>query len=292
MPVIFGVDYSGIVSAVGESVTEFSPGDAVYGIALAHSAAAEYMLLSAAYKYSINKIPGNLSFEESASLPASASTALSALFRIDREIPGGLRGRTVLIPAGLGGIGSIALQLLKPVFKAGKVITTLSSAKIPLLSNLLGEGLVDQIIDYTEEDVLKQIGQGTVDFMFDTTFQSMAFLSLLKPGSGVVLSVYGKSGDTMAKDWPLTPWILIKIMNAVDAMFKWRARRWGVRYEHAFSQMSGENAEAIDLWVREGKLKPIVGGIIEWDDLESVRKIGHMVGSAKGAVGKYVLRIS
>lgn len=68
--------------------------------------------------------------------------------------------------AGLGGIGSLLLQLLNPVFGAVKVITTLSTAKVPLLSGLLGEGLVDQIVDYTKEDVVVEVGRQTVDVMF------------------------------------------------------------------------------------------------------------------------------
>ncbi|TVY41534.1 2-methylene-furan-3-one reductase [Lachnellula subtilissima] len=219
LPFIIGFDYAGIVSAVGTSVVDFAPGDAVYGFKMGGTAAAEYLLLTASYKYSIAKIPGGLSFEESASLAVSTHTALRALDKLNDAMPGGLKGRTVLVTAGLGGIGSVALQLLKPVFGAGKVVTTLSTGKIPLLSGLLGEGLVDQIIDYTTQDVVSEAGTGSVDFVLDTVFASMAYLALLKPGTGVVLSVMGKSGTTLMEDYPGAPWLLKKLMNFLDAFF-------------------------------------------------------------------------
>ncbi|TVY49242.1 2-methylene-furan-3-one reductase [Lachnellula occidentalis] len=292
LPFIIGFDYAGIVSAVGDSVTNFSPGDAVYGFNMGATACAEYLLLSSSYKYSIAKIPGKLSFEESASLPVATHTALRALDKINDEMPGGLKGKTVLVTAGLGGIGCIALQLLKPVFGAGKVITTLSAGKIPLLSGLLGEGLVDQIIDYTSQDVVAEAGPGCVDFVLDTVFASMAYLALLKPGTGVVLSVMGKSGTTLAEDYPEAPWMLKKLMNLLDAFYKWRASRWGVRYEHANTQFTKEDSERIDGWVGEGNLKPVIGGVFRMDDLDRVRKAFDLVATGKGAVGKYVVQIS
>ncbi|TVY92994.1 Reticulon-4-interacting protein, mitochondrial [Lachnellula willkommii] len=292
LPFIIGFDYAGIVSAVGGSVIDFSPGDAVYGFKMGGTGAAEYLLLSSSCKYSIAKIPGKLSFEGSASLPVATHTALRAIDKVNNEMPGGLKGKTVLVTAGLGGIGSMALQLLKPVFGAAKVITTLSTGKIPLLSGLLGEGLVDQIIDYTSQDVVAEAGPGSVDFVLDTVFSSMAYLALLKPGTGVVLSVMGKSGTTLAEDYPRAPWVLRKLMDILDGTYKWRASRRGVRYEHANTQFSKEDSERIDGWVREGKLKPIVGEVFGMGDLDRVRKALDLVATGKGAVGKYVVKMS
>lgn len=290
-PVIIGIDYAGIVSAVGESVTKFKPGDSVYGFTSKGQTAAEYLLLSSSHLFSIAKVPSNLSFEESASLPVSAHTAIIALLRIEKEIPGGLKGKTGLVPAGLGGIGSLLLQLLKPVFGAGKVITTLSTAKVPRLARLIGEGLVDQIVDYTKEDVISEVGRQSVDVLLDRIFLSMTYLPLMKPGAGVELAFMGKSGDTLAKDWPELPWYLKTLVNGVDSVFKWRARRWGVKYDHARTYFTNETVEAIDRWATEGKLKPIIGGIAEMDDLETLKKFFDIVGSGKGAVGKYVIKI-
>lgn len=97
LPIIIGMDYAGVVSAIGEAVTDFAPGDAVYGINLAGGAAAEYMLLTSGYITCIAKLPETMSFDEGASLPAPAFTAITSLFRVDRDIPGGLQGKTVLV---------------------------------------------------------------------------------------------------------------------------------------------------------------------------------------------------
>lgn len=102
--------------------------------------------------------PKSLSFSDAASLPLAATTALQAL----KKYKGSLAGKTVFVPAGrefssmsdwkkillmysiVSGTGNFALQLAKNVFGAGKVITTVSTGKIPKVPKLLGEGVVDQ----------------------------------------------------------------------------------------------------------------------------------------------------
>jgi NADPH:quinone reductase-like Zn-dependent oxidoreductase len=202
-----------------------------------------------------------------------------------------LKGKTVLVPGGLGGCGSIALELLKPVYGAGRVITTVSTKKVGLVTEMLGEGLVDQVIDYTKQDVVKEIGIGTVDFMFDTAMVCFPYIAVLKPGSGLVLSILGKSGETMKKDFPETPWWLLKIMDAHDGMQKWRARRWGVRYDHVWNHFEERDAERIAEWAGEGKLKAVIGKTAKLSDLETVRALYDIVGQRKGSGGKYIVTI-
>ena len=95
--------------------------------------------------------------EDAASIPLASMTSLQAL----RGYEGDLEGKTVFIPAGrtffwihyyrlgtnlvkVGGTGLFACQLAKNIFKAGKVITTVSTAKVPKVKELLGEGIVDE----------------------------------------------------------------------------------------------------------------------------------------------------
>ena len=127
-----------------------------------------------------------MSFTEAASIPLAAQTALQALDKADKALPGGLKGKTVFVPAGLSGTGSFAVQLAKNVFGAGKVITTLSTGKIPKIKELLGEGSTDQIVDYTKEDVIRSIGKGSVDFMFDTMQNTLSTISVMKQGGQIV----------------------------------------------------------------------------------------------------------
>ncbi len=82
---------------------------------------------------------------------------MQAFDSANSAIPGGLSGKTIFIPAGLSGIGSIALQFGKHVYRAAKVITTVSTSKLPKIRQLLGEDTVDQIVYYTKEDVLKKV---------------------------------------------------------------------------------------------------------------------------------------
>jgi len=106
-----------------------------------------------------------------------------------------------------------------------------STPKVSLLASLLGDGIVDQVIDYQKQNVVKEIGKGKVDFMLDTHFLAMSYLEVMRgEGKGLVLSLTGKSGSHLKEDWPETPWWLVKILDWVDALFVWRAGRWGVIY--------------------------------------------------------------
>lgn len=106
----------------------------------------------------IGRKPPSMTFEEAASIPLAGLTALQALKKY-----GDLTGKNVFIPAGcmnwalptlcrdqsanpctVSGTGLFACQLAKHVFKAGKVITTVSTAKVSKVPELLGEGTVDQ----------------------------------------------------------------------------------------------------------------------------------------------------
>jgi NADPH:quinone reductase-like Zn-dependent oxidoreductase len=289
--VILGWDFAGIVSEVGSSVTKVKPGDRVYGMTSMQSCAAEYVLLSSKYKHIVSKIPEDFSFEEAASLPSVAHTVICTLLRAENEVPGGLKGKTVLVPAGLGGCGSMALMLLKSVYGAGKVITTVSTKKVGLVKEMLGEGVVDQVIDYTKQDVVKEIGVGTVDFMFDTAMMVFTYIAVLKPKTGLVLSITGKSGETIKKDLPDVPWLLVKLMDAHDSIQKWRAWRYDVRYDHVWVNLQEGNAEQITKWAGEGKLKTVIGKTAKLSDLETVRAMYEIVAQRKGSVGKYVITI-
>jgi len=112
-------------------------------------------------EYYIGLKPPSMSFEDAASIPLAAMTALQAL----KKYKGDLTGKTVFVPAGcmtflsqkaafsnditVSGTGLFACQLAKHVFHAGKVITTVSTSKIPKVKELLGEGTVDESKDPT-----------------------------------------------------------------------------------------------------------------------------------------------
>ena len=106
-----GCNYAGIVSEVGSKDTEFKPGDAVFGLTLAGQAAAEHLLIRPGSIHSIAHKPDFMSFEDAACLTTVGHTIVQSLFRADRELEGGLKGKTVLVPAGLVSDCGLGLRL-------------------------------------------------------------------------------------------------------------------------------------------------------------------------------------
>lgn len=102
-------------------------------------------------------------------------------------MPGCLAGKIVLIPGGLTGTGRFGVQMVKNYFKVGKVITMLSFSKMQVGINLLGAGVIDQAIEYTQgsASIIRQIGKVTVDCTFDTARQTTALVSTLQPKSRI-----------------------------------------------------------------------------------------------------------
>lgn len=132
-----GVDVAGTVVTVGKDVTEFKPGDAVFGVS--PGSFAEYTC-NGASKFAHK--PGNVSFEEAAAVPVAAFTALQGL-RDKGRIQAGQR---VLIDGASGGVGLFAVQIAKAF---GAEVTAVCSTRNPDLVRAAG---ADQAIDYTRQD--------------------------------------------------------------------------------------------------------------------------------------------
>ncbi|MBI2022666.1 NADP-dependent oxidoreductase, partial [Candidatus Daviesbacteria bacterium] len=152
-----GGDFSGVVTKLGDGISEFKVGDEIFGSALTLNGGSGSFakIASANIKNSAHK-PKNIDFLEAASLPLVGSSAVQAL----EEHIKLKKGQKILIHGGAGGIGSIALQLAKHL--GAEVATTVSTDDIEF-ANSLG---ADQIIDYkTEkfEEMLKDF-----DAVFDT----------------------------------------------------------------------------------------------------------------------------
>jgi len=221
-------------------------------------------------------------------------TVVESVRRAEVELggPGSLKGKTVLVPAGLSGVGSLALQVLKRIYGAGKVITTVSPAKLPLITDFLGQGVVDQVVDYTRgpAHVIREIGKGTVDVMLDTAFMAMPYLPVLKGGmKGFLLTITGKEGRTLREDWPEIGGWLVCAVDLLDRWYRWRAGRWGVRYKNVFVKADGVDLDVLAGWVIEGKVRPVIGRVVKWEDLEGVKALCQFMYDRKGGVGKYVI---
>jgi NADPH:quinone reductase-like Zn-dependent oxidoreductase len=133
-----GVDYAGTVEVVGKNVTEFRPGDEVFGGR--DGAYAEYVC--AREERAIVLKPADVTFEEAAAVPVAAITALQGLRDKGQLQP----GQKVLINGASGGVGTFAVQIAKAL---GAEVTGVCSTRNVDLVRSLG---ADHVIDYTQED--------------------------------------------------------------------------------------------------------------------------------------------
>lgn len=162
LPALLGMDFAGIITEVGESVSNFTVGDEVYGCAGGLNdiagALAEYMAVDTNL---IAHKPKSLSMREAAALPLVGITAFEGLTRT------GLKdGQKVLIHGGIGGVGHVATQLAK--YWGGEVYTTISSD----IYNRIIETYDAKPINYkttsVEEYVAVHTGNAGFDVIFDT----------------------------------------------------------------------------------------------------------------------------
>jgi NADPH2:quinone reductase len=164
LPAVLGCDGAGVVVETGSEVSRFKVGDKVWfchgGLGREQGNYAEYTLIDQRW---VSLMPETFSFTEAAASPLVLITAWGALFtRGDLQA-----GQTVLIHAGAGGVGHLAIQLAK--LKGAKVITTVSSRQKAEFVNSLG---ADEAIIYTQDGFANSVNDLTggkgADLVFDT----------------------------------------------------------------------------------------------------------------------------
>ena len=132
-----GIDVAGQVEAIGRNVTQFKPGDEVFGAC--RGAFAEYVC---ATEDRLALKPANISFEDAAAVPVAAITALQGL----RDKGRIQRGHKVLVDGASGGVGTFAVQIAKSF---GAEVTAVCSTRNVVTARSIG---ADHVIDYTRED--------------------------------------------------------------------------------------------------------------------------------------------
>ncbi|MFN3792362.1 NADP-dependent oxidoreductase [Massilia sp.] len=250
MPLTLGWDVSGVVVASGSDVTRWQVGDAVYARPdLARNGTyAEFVAIRAT---ECARKPRTISHVEAASLPLAGITAWEAMMDTAQV----RAGQRVLVHAGSGGVGSLAIQLLKA---AGAIVVATASGRNRALVESLG---VDQFVDYTTTKVADAVEP--VDAVFDTI-----------------------GGEVQEASWPLlTPGgIQVSIISPPDEA---RAAAMGVRAGFVFI---GPNAPVLDrlaAMVDGGKLRPVVGAEFALEDIAQA----HALSESGRAVGKIVLYV-
>lgn len=191
LPLILGWDVSGVVEEVGFGVTTLAPGDEVYGMPWFPRAAGGYADFVTAPSRQFTRKPSTLSHIEAAALPLAALTAWQALVDTAHVAA----GQRVLVHAGAGGVGHLAVQFAKHL--GAEVVATARSSRHAWLKELGA----DETLDYTMERFEEAIS-GPVDVVIDllghTDDTDVRSVSVTRRG-GIVVSIPGGVSDTLAR---------------------------------------------------------------------------------------------
>jgi len=260
-PIVPGWDASGVVESVGKDVKNFQAGDKVYSYTRAdkvqNGTYGEYVAVKAAI---VAKVPTSLNLDAAATIPLAGLTAWQSLFDFAKLTA----GQTVLIHAGAGGVGYLAIQFAKNV--GAKTIYTTASLKNHPELKALG---ADVTIDYSKDDFVKVIQEkesdGSVDVVFDAAGGEALNKSyeIVKMKTGVLVSIVSHQIDQAA---------LAK-----------REARGGFWFVSPNAQQLDQIAGLID----SGKLKPSPLTVLPLSQAKEAHD-GNQFGTIKG---KIVLKI-
>ncbi|WP_043232305.1 NADP-dependent oxidoreductase [Streptomyces sp. NRRL F-5193] len=253
LPLVLGNDLAGTVVRVGSSVDRFAVGDEVYARP-DKDRIGTFAELLAVHQDDLAPKPATLTMTEAASLPLVALTAWQALVERANVQP----GQKVLIHAGAGGLGSIAVQLAKAL--GAHVATTASTAEVGLVKELGA----DEVIDYRTQN-FEEILDG-YDIVLDSLGgENLAkSLRILKPG-GLAISVAGPPDPATARELGSNP-VLRLAITALSAKTRRQAKRLGVTYSFLFMKASGDQLRELAPLLDSGKIRPVVDTVFPFDD--------------------------
>lgn len=191
---ILGADLAGRVEAVGKNVTQFKPGDEVFGDTSQHGngAFAEY---KAVPESAVVLKPAGMTFEEAAAIPMAALTALQGL----RDAGKIQAGQKVLINGAAGGVGTFAVQIAKAF--GAEVTAVCSTSKMELMRSLGA----DHVIDYTQEDFTQNGEQYDLILAVNGYQPISAYKRALSPKGIYVMA--GGSGGQLFEALLLSAWM-------------------------------------------------------------------------------------
>lgn len=275
LQLILGNDVAGTVLQVGAKVRGFKPGDEVYGRP-DKDRIGTFAERIAVAEDDLALKPASASMEEAGSLPLVALTAWQALVEQGNVRP----GHKVLIHAGAGGVGSIAIQLAKHL--GATVATTASSSNAGFVRNLGA----DIVIDYRTQD-FEQLLSG-----YDLVLDSLGgenlekSLHILKPG-GKAIGISGPPDPAFARKAGLNPVLRLAIAG-LSSKIRRQAKKLGVTYEFLFMRASGEQLRQISALVDDGVLRPTVGRVFSFHQTpEALQSL-----AAGGIRGKAVVALT
>ncbi|AEF39235.1 NADP-dependent oxidoreductase [Hoyosella subflava] len=252
LPLILGNDVAGTVISVGTAVRGFRPGDEVY--ARPHQdRIGTFAERIAVAEGDLALKPASISMEEAGSLPLAALTAWQALVERGKVRP----GQKVLIHAGAGGVGSIAIQLAAHL--GASVATTASGSNADFVRTLGA----DTVIDYRAQD-FEQLLTGydlVLDSIGGETLEKS--LRVLKPG-GKAIGITGPPDPAFAREAGLNPLLRLAVAG-MSGKIRRQAKKLGVTYEFLFMRASGDQLRQITTLIDQGVVRPVVGKVVGFD---------------------------
>jgi NADPH:quinone reductase-like Zn-dependent oxidoreductase len=269
-PLILGNEVAGVVVRVGSRVRRFKPGDEVYARPDDDRIGA-FAECIAIQEDAVAKKPKNLTMEEAASIPVVGLTAWQVLVERAKL----KTGQKVLIHAGSGGVGTVAIQLAKHL---GAIVTTTTSTANLEWVKRLG---ADLVIDYRKDDfeqilhdydvVLTSLGAETLE----------KSLRVLKPG-GKLISISGPPDPDFAQERGLS-WILRLAMRLLSYRIRNKAKRHHVSYSFLFMRASGEQLREIGSLIESGIIRPVMDRVFPFEATKEALAYVE-TGRAKGKV--------
>lgn len=270
LPLILGNDVAGIVVRVGSKVRRFKPGDEVYARPGKERIGtfAEFIAMNEA---DVAMKPKNLTMEEAASIPLVALTAWQVLVEQARL----KQGQKVLIHAGSGGVGTIAIQLAK--YLGAVVATTTSTSNVDLVKSLGA----DVVIDYKTqnfEDILQGYDVVLNSLGTDTLVKS---LRVLKAG-GKLISISGPPDLAFARRNG-SGWLLQQVMRLLSFGIRRKSKRRQVSYSFLFMTANGAQLGKITALIEAGVMKPVMDRVFPFEKTNEALAYVE-TGRAKGKV--------
>ncbi len=275
LPLVLGNDLAGVVTQVGSQVRRFKVGDEIYA-RLDKSRIGAFAQFAAVRESDAALRPKNITFEEAASLPLVALTAWQALVEIGKL----QAGEKVLIHAGSGGVGSVAIQLAHHL--GAQVFTTVGQRNVEWVKRLGAHTPIDYRSERFE-DVAKDCAVVLDSAGGETLVRSF---NSVKPG-GVVVSIGGTPSAAFARQWGLNP-ALVFIMGLMSRKVMAAARASQARYEYLFMRADGAQLEQITRLVESGGVKPQIDRVFALDHVKEA-----LAYSESGrATGKVVIKVT
>ncbi|MRG85914.1 NADP-dependent oxidoreductase [Salinibacillus xinjiangensis] len=251
-PIILGWDVAGTITEVGKNVTEYKAGDRVFSrpATTRQGTYAEFVPVD---QNLLAMMPENMSYEDGAAIPLTGLTAWQCLVDFSNI----KEGDKVLIHAGAGGVGTFAIQIAKSF---GAYVATTASEKNEEFLTHLG---ADQVIDYQKDNFETILSD--YDIVLDSMggeIQSKSY-KVLKEGGKLVSIAQPPSEEEATK-------------HGVEAGFLWL-------------EPKGEQLEELAKLYKEGKLKPIIGEVFEFN--EKAVQEAHALSESHHARGKIVITL-